>query len=125
MTPTRYLHDQLTPAMQDVIRRIARAGRPPLHTLTPTQAKAAYEASADVLELPKPTLARVEDHQLVARDGYKIPVRLYAPSSNALPVLMYFHGGGFTIGSLGTHDILCRQLSLRGDCAVVSVDYQW
>ena len=124
MTPTRDLHDLLTPAMQDVIRRMARAGRPPPYTLTPAQAKAAYEASADVLELPKPTLARVEDHQLVARDGYKIPVRLYAPSSDALPVLMYFHGGGFIIGSLATHDILCRHLSLLGDCAVVSVDYR-
>lgn len=110
--------------MQDVIRRMARAGRPPLEALTTDQAKAAYEAGAGVLEIPKPTLARVQDFHLSARDGHLLPARLYAPSADRLPVLMYFHGGGFTIGSIATHDILCRQLSHLGDCAVVSVDYR-
>ena len=124
MTPHRSPQDLLTPAMQDVIRRMARAGRPPLETLTTDQAKAAYEAGAGVLEIPKPTLALVQDFHLPARDGHLLPARLYAPSADRLPVLMYFHGGGFTIGSIATHDILCRQLSHLGDCAVVSVDYR-
>ncbi len=124
MTPHRSPHDLLTPAMQDVIRRMARAGRPPLNTLTTDQAKAAYEAGAGVLEIPKPTLARVQDLHLPARDGHFLPARLYAPSADHLPVLLYFHGGGFTVGSLATHDILCRQLSHLAQCAVISLDYR-
>ncbi|MDM0073491.1 alpha/beta hydrolase [Variovorax sp. J2P1-59] len=114
----------LTPKMASVVERMARAGRPPLHTLTPAGAKAAYEKGAGVLEVPKPQLARVEDLSLPARDGYAIPVRLYAHSSEALPVLLFFHGGGFTVGSIATHDILCRVLSEKSGCAVVSVDYR-
>ncbi len=110
--------------MRDVISRMGRAGHPAFHTLTATQARAAYEAGAGVLEIPKPALARVEDFHIPARDGHALPARLYAPSSEVLPVLLYFHGGGFTIGSIATHDILCRQLSHLAGCAVVSVDYR-
>lgn len=117
-------HALLTPAMRDVISRMVRAGRPAFHTLTATQARAAYEAGAGVLEIPKPALARVEDFSIPARDGHALPARLYAPSADTLPVLLYFHGGGFTIGSIASHDILCRQLSHLAGCAVVSVDYR-
>lgn len=114
----------LTPAMRDVISRMARAGRPPFHTLTPAQARAAYEAGSGVLDIPRPVLKRVEDFSIPARDGYTLPARLYAPSHEALPVLLYFHGGGFTIGSIASHDVLCRQLSHLAGCAVVSLDYR-
>jgi acetyl esterase len=74
---------------------------------------------------PAPQVDRVEDMFLAARDGHAMPARLYAPRSNAaLPVLLYIHGGGFTVGSLTTHDVLCRQLSRHGHCAVVSLDYR-
>jgi acetyl esterase len=49
---------------------------------------------------------------------------LYAPSDEPLPVLVYLHGGGFTIGSIATHDVLCRHLSHLAHCAVLSVDYR-
>jgi acetyl esterase len=114
----------LTPAMRDVLSRMARANRPPFHTITPAEAKAAYAAGAGVLEIPKPALQRVEALRIPARDGHTLPARLYAPSMQSLPVLMYFHGGGFTIGSVATHDVLCRQLSHLSGCAVVSVDYR-
>lgn len=114
----------LTPAMHGVLERMTRAGHLPLHALTPVQARAAYAAGADVLELPAHPLARVENFAVPARDGFAIPVRLYAPSQACLPVLVYFHGGGFTIGSIATHDRLCRQLSHHGRCAVLSVDYR-
>jgi len=114
----------LTPAMRDVLSRIARANRPAFHTLTPAQARAAYEAGAGVLEIPKPALARVEDLHIPARDGQLLGARLYAPSQQALPVLLFFHGGGFTVGSVATHDILCRQLSLLAGVAVLSLDYR-
>jgi len=114
----------LTPKMANVIERMERAGRPPLYTLTPAQARAAYEKGAGVLDVPKPQLARVEDFTLPARDGHALPARLYAPSNEVLPVLMFFHGGGFTVGSIATHDILCRVLSEKSGCAVVSLDYR-
>jgi acetyl esterase len=110
--------------MRSVLDRMARAGYPPVYTQTPQQARASYEATAGVLELPKAQLARVEDFSIPARDGHLLAARLYAPSRHTLPVLLFFHGGGFTIGSIASHDVLCRELSRLSGCAVVSVDYR-
>ncbi|RTQ36604.1 alpha/beta hydrolase [Variovorax gossypii] len=115
---------RLTPKMASVVERMARAGHPPLDRQTPDEAKASYEKGAGVLEVPKPELARIEDLTIAARDGYAMPVRLYAPSSAVLPVLIYFHGGGFTVGNIRTHDTLCRVLSAKSGCAVMSIDYR-
>ncbi|HEX5698676.1 MAG TPA: alpha/beta hydrolase [Rhodoferax sp.] len=114
----------LTPAMHSVLERMARAGKVPMHALTPQQARAAYEINAGVLDLAPVKLPRVENFTLPARDGFELPVRLYAPSDEPLPVLVYLHGGGFTIGSVATHDVLCRHLSHLAHCAVLSVDYR-
>lgn len=117
-------YPQLTPAMRSVLERMARAGHPPLYALQPNAAKTAYETGAGVFEVPRATLARVEDFTIPARDGHALPARLYAPSFARLPALLYFHGGGFTIGSIATHDILCRELSRLSGCMVVSLDYR-
>ena len=115
----------LTPAMRGVLDRIERAGHVPMHALTPTQARLAYEAGAGVLDIPPHKLARVEDLGLPTRDGHSLRARLYAPASDQpLPVLLYFHGGGFTVGSIATHEPLCRHLAHLAHCAVVSVDYR-
>jgi acetyl esterase len=114
----------LTKRMSDLLANIRRANRPPFHTLTPPAARAAYEAAADILELPRAVLARVVDIRIPALDGSALPARLYASSHDVLPVLLYLHGGGFTIGSPNTHDSLCRQLALRSGAAVVSLDYR-
>ncbi len=114
----------LTPAMRGVLERMARASQVPLHALSPQQARAAYGLGADILELPKLPMARVDDFHISASDGFAVPVRIVAPSLVALPVLVYFHGGGFTIGSIESHDSLCRQLAHRAHCAVLSVEYR-
>lgn len=114
----------LTPAMRGVLQRMERAGHPPFHMLSPAQARAAYLAGAGVLELPAQQLERVESFSIPTRDGYEMPVRLYAPAGGSFPVLVYFHGGGFTIGSIATHDGLCRRLSHLAQCAVLSVEYR-
>lgn len=116
--------DLLTPQMRLVLAQMAQAGHPPLYILTAEEARAAYEAGTHVLEPNAPQLARVEDFTIPARDGYAIPARLYAPSLEVLPVLLYFHGGGFVIGSVASHDEMCRALSAQSGCAVVSVDYR-
>ncbi|MBT9549301.1 MAG: alpha/beta hydrolase [Hydrogenophaga sp.] len=115
----------LSPAMRGVLDRIARAGHPPMHALTPDQAKAAYAAGAGVLDIPSHKLARAEDLAIPARDGVELHARLFAPAcEHPLPVLLYFHGGGFTVGSVATHEPLCRHLAHLAHCAVVSVDYR-
>ena len=113
--------------MRGVLDRIARAGHPPMHALSPDQAKRAYEAGAGVLDIPPHKLARVEDLTIPTRDVHQIPARLYAPTrpdQGMLPVLLYFHGGGFTVGSVATHEALCRHLAHLSHGAVVSVDYR-
>ena len=124
MSLPRNPQDLLTPAMRGVLERMARADHPALHTLSPLEARAAYAAGADILELPPQPMARVENFHIAARDGFPVPVRLVAPTHERLPVLVYFHGGGFTIGSVETHDGLCRQLAHRAHCAVLSVGYR-
>lgn len=110
--------------MRSVLERMARASGPPLYTLAPQQARAAYEAGAGVLEVAKPQLERVQELAVPARDGTRLPARLYAPTAGVLPVLLYFHGGGFTIGSIASHDTLCRTLARLAGCAVVSIGYR-
>lgn len=114
----------LTPRMRGVIDRIRRANRPPYHSLPLAEARQAYEAAAEILDLPRAPLPRVQDLTLAADDGTPLPARLYAPSHERLPVLLYLHGGGFTIGGIETHDSLCRQFALQSGAAVVSLEYR-
>ena len=111
--------------MRLLLERMARAPYPPLHTLSAQAARQAYEKSAGVLEVPKPTLARVQELAIPARDGTALRARLLAPSAApGLPVLLYLHGGGFTIGSIDTHDTLCRVLAAQSGAAVLALDYR-
>jgi acetyl esterase len=121
-------HSRLTDAMRLVLRNIERAGRPPMSLLTAQQARLFYEMSASILDLPEPRMARVEDLQIPMRDDHLVKARLFAPALKsegaALPTLVYFHGGGFTIGSIQTHNVLCRELARIAHCAVISIDYR-
>lgn len=110
--------------MRSVLERMARAGHPPLHALSPQQARVAYELGAGVLDVARPPMAAVDDLRIPARDGTLLPARLVRPADGVLPVLLYFHGGGFTIGSVASHDTLCRVLASLSGCAVLSVDYR-
>jgi len=116
----------LNDATRSLIERVERAGRPPMTAMTADQARAFYDIGGPMLDLqPAPHVDRVHNFTIPTRDGHALPARLYAHQSDtALPVLLYIHGGGFTVGSLTTHDVLCRQLSRHGHCAVVSLDYR-
>jgi acetyl esterase len=118
----------LNPQIEQVLEMIARAKRPQLHELTPQQARASYEKSSPILEIASAPMFAVEDLQVPVRDGTAIRARLYQPVepgwAEPAPALLYYHGGGFTVGSVDTHDALCRMFARDGRCAVLSVDYR-
>ena len=119
---------QLTPAMRALLERMGRAGRPPLESLPPAQARAFYERNAGVLDIAPAPLPRVQDVRIPARDGAALHARLYAPrpaeAGPPLPALLYLHGGGFTLGSVATHESLCRALAAQSGVAVLALDYR-
>ncbi|MCG2592467.1 alpha/beta hydrolase [Ramlibacter sp. XY19] len=113
----------LHPQAQALLRLIEEKGVPPTHTLTPAQARAWYRERRTFTQPDPPEIGAVRD--LEARG---IPLRSYRPLGSAaadvLPVLVYYHGGGWVIGDLDTHDTLCRQLCNQSGCAVIAVDYR-
>jgi acetyl esterase len=118
----------LTRRMAGLLENIRRANRPPFHTMTAQEARRSYDAAAEILEFPRAPLARVDTLCIPSFDGATLPARLYAGTraggGEALPAMLYLHGGGFTIGSLETHDSLCRQVALRSGAAVIALDYR-
>ena len=125
MTHSRNPQSLLTPAMRDVLHAIAKAGRPPMALLTPAQAKQAFAAGAGVLEINAHKMVRDDTLHIPTCDGATIRAKLWAEHAKPnLPVLLYFHGGGFTVGSPETHEALCKHLAHLANCAVVSLDYR-
>ena len=111
----------LDPQARALIDLMIEKGVPPTHTLTPEQARAFYRDRRGFTQPEPPAMAEVRDLSVGA-----LRLRLYRPhtSGQALPVLLYLHGGGWTIGDLDTHDVLCRQLAREAGGAVVAVDYR-
>ncbi len=105
---------------------IDQRGIPPTHTLSAQDARAFYRERRAVLQPEPQAVAEVKELQATGPHG-PIPLRLYKPlpaSTEVLPVLVYYHGGGWVIGDLDTHDTLCRELANMAGCAVVAVDYR-
>jgi acetyl esterase len=117
----------LHPHAQGLLRLMQEKNIPPTHTLSPPQARDFYRQRKEATQPPPPEVALARDLKAPGPAG-DIPLRLYRPmGSNAqqkLPVLVYYHGGGWVIGDLETHDVLCRQLANFSGCAVVAVDYR-
>jgi acetyl esterase len=85
--------------------------------------RAEMEATAPVLSGSRGREVAREDRRIDGRRG-SIPIRIYRPGGSGLPVLVYYHGGGWVIGSIASHDGLCGQLASDARCVVVSVDYR-
>ncbi len=111
----------LDPQAQAVIEQRAALGLPPLNTRTPTEARRNAEARPPATG---PEVVRAEDRRIPGPTG-QIPVRVYTPpGAGPFPVLVYFHGGGWVVGTLDMSDGTCRHLCMGGECVVVSVDYR-
>ncbi|MEM7734846.1 MAG: alpha/beta hydrolase [Deinococcota bacterium] len=101
------------------------AGKTP--TVTPTVAEVRHAAEALAARaLPKDEVASVEEHWLESPLNHSLKLRIYRPQGNfdALPIVVFIHGGGWVRCSLDTHDTICRALCQRTPCLVVSVDYR-
>jgi len=117
----------LDPDAQVILDAMIKAGRPAFETLTPAQARLQLHDMREALKQPQPVVAEVKKLSASGPHG-PISLRLYrgraATADRPQPLLMYFHGGGWVIGDIDTHDNLCRSLASAADCTVISVDYR-
>ncbi len=117
----------LHPRAKSLLDLIDKGTVPATHTLTPSEARAFYLERRALTQPATPDVALVRELSAELPEG-SVPLRLYRPlgsdAAALLPVLVYFHGGGWTMGDLDTHDVLCRELANGSGCAVVSIDYR-
>jgi acetyl esterase len=117
----------LDPQAKAVIEAAAKSGRPAYHQFAPKEARQLF---LETRPLSTPTPPEIGSVRNLAADGPQgqIPLRVYrpagVPAAAPLPVYVYFHGGGWVIGDLETHDVICRQLTAESGTSVISVDYR-
>jgi acetyl esterase len=118
----------LDPDAAAVFKAFQEAGRPAYETLTPPEAREFYSQARFVSNPEPPELKSVEPLAIPAPHG-SIPARIYTPKTlrklaGLAPCLVFFHGGGWVIGDLDSHDVVCRKLADEGQLIVISVDYR-
>ena len=118
----------LDPDAVAVYKAFQEAGRPAYETLTPPEAREYYMQARLVANPEPPELLSAESLAIPAPHG-RIPARIYTPkklrkADGLAPGLVFFHGGGWVIGNLETHDVVCRKLAHEGEMIVISVDYR-
>jgi acetyl esterase/lipase len=117
----------LDPDAETLHAMIRAAGRPPFETLTPDEARRAFAAGRAATQPELQEVAEVRDLACPGPHG-EIKLRAYRPRGTApdevLPALIYFHGGGWLLGDLDSHDGACRHYANGARCRVVSVDYR-
>jgi len=117
----------LDPQARQFLQLMADNGVQPVHTLTAPAARAAYLQRRALSQPEGEAVAHTHDHVVVHSD-VSIGVREYRPFGSTadavLPALLFFHGGGWTVGDMDTHDTVCRSLCNASGSAVFSVDYR-
>jgi acetyl esterase len=118
----------LDPDAAAVFKAFQEAGRPPYETISPDEARAFYLAARVVSNPEPPELESVQPLAIPSPAG-SIPARVYTPktlrkAAGLAPCVVFFHGGGWTIGNLDSHDVVCRKLADEGQSIVISVDYR-
>ena len=106
-----------------LLQKVKDAKRTPFWQSTPAQAREG-PMLMDLLFGAAPDVARVEDFSITSSDGHALPVRLYVPQKQPRGLIVYFHGGGWVIGSVAAYHPLTATLAVRTGCAVLSVDYR-
>jgi len=118
---------RLDPQASALIERSARSAAPALSSVGVGEARRLYRESRLALAPPPVAVQEARDFSMTGR-GFAIGARYYRPlgtkREEALPAMVYFHGGGWTCGDLDTHDSVCRGIAAHGFCAVVAVDYR-
>ena len=104
------------------LEQMAEGHAKPLHQCTPIEARAAFSKLAE-LAGPAPAMKRVEERTIEGPDG-QAKLRILVPIQNPRGVLVYYHGGGWVIGSIDEYDTVARKLAERTSCAVVLVEYR-
>jgi acetyl esterase len=122
------LHPDLA-AFLELVEVGASNGARPLHDLTPAQARVEYDKSTLALDSEGVDIASVTPVEIPGRDGHRIAARLYVPANpshegSQLPALLYFHGGGYCVGGLDSHDSLCRALASSTPCCLLHISYR-
>jgi len=114
----------LHPQIRDVLKAMAEAKLRPIEEMTPAEARAQVEATAQARNAEPLPVARVEE-SLIPGPAGGIRLRLYWPQTTMTkPAIVYYHGGGHVIGSLDTHDLVARNLCAGSEAVVASVDYR-
>lgn len=113
----------LDPQLHLMLSILERADRPTLEELGVEAGRAEMRQLTRLADMPTRPLHRVEDRWIAGPAG-EIPVRVYAAGPGRRPGILYFHGGGFVLGDLDTHDGLCRFLAERADAHVIAVHYR-
>lgn len=115
----------LDPQCHVLVSLLARRARPGLDELGAVRARKELKAQGWLADLPKEPLPRVEDRTIPGPD-HELAIRVYTPREgpDALPAIVYFHGGGFVLGDLDTHDASCRHLARHAGATVISVAYR-
>lgn len=114
----------LDPQARALLDQRATWGLPPVHQVDPVQARKNTRARLELAPVEIEPVHRVEARTIPGPGG-EIPIRIYAPAATGpLAVLVYFHGGGWVVGDLDTHDVICRSLANQAECMVISVDYR-
>ena len=116
---------KLDPQARALIERFAAAGVSPLYSLTAPEARRAYRESRAALAAAPTHVDEIRELSIPG-PATALRARLYRPRTveNALPGMVYFHGGGFIYGDIDTHDAVCRGIAQCAPCALVSVDYR-
>lgn len=112
----------LDPIVAEMLKEMAEANVPALSEMPPEDGRAMYRVMTE--SMPQADIAKVEDRKVPVTDG-EVTVRIYQQQTTPdQPCLVYFHGGGWVIGDLETHDSVCRQLTQQAGCTVIAVDYR-
>jgi acetyl esterase len=117
----------LDPQARRLLSLVELAGQPPLERLSALAARAQSDANQGLSDpADPPRMARTCDFDFRSSDGRSFGARAYWPQSASArpPCLLYFHGGGYVVGGLRSHDASCRILASSAGCVVIAVDYR-